>query len=84
MDTLKISQADVFFSGALDLLLEEAHLKVHNLDRAELEKVMQTLKWAKQLAQRMQQTWNTPDLPATEPQLVAAPKVKSTTKKGKA
>lgn len=82
MDSMKISQADVFFSGALDILLEEGNLKIHSVDRDDLEKITQTLKWVKQLAQRTQTVWNTPSTPASEPSLLAAPKVKQTTKKG--
>jgi hypothetical protein len=77
---MKILQGDVFFSGALDLLLEEGNLKVHNLDRDDLEKVVQTLKWIKAFHQRVQTAWNTPSVPATEPSLAAAPKVKSKAK----
>lgn len=84
MDNMKIYQADVFFSGALELLLEEGHLKVHNVDREELEKITQTLKWVKQLSQRFSTAWNTPATPAPEPAITAAPKVKSSTKKAKA
>jgi len=80
MNSLKINQADIFFSGALDLLLEEGNLKVHNLDRDDLEKVVQTLKWIKTFHQRAQTAWNTPETPATEPSIAAAPKVKSKAK----
>jgi hypothetical protein len=77
MDSMRISQADVFFSNALELLLEEGHLKVHNVDREDLEKIAQTLKWVKQFSARAQTAWSTPSTPAPEPVLLASPKSKS-------
>lgn len=76
MDSMKITQADVFFSQALDILLDESTLKIHNVDRDDLAKVIQTLNWVKQFAGRAKQAWDTPAAPAPEPILTAAPKVK--------
>ena len=81
MDSLKISQADVFFSNALEILIEEGHLKIHNVDREDLEKISQTLKWVKQLSTRVQTAWNTPVTPPTETKLEAAPIAKPRGKK---
>lgn len=83
MDTLKISQADVFFINALELLLEEGHLKIHNVDRDDLEKITQTLKWVKQFSTRAQTAWNTPVTPPTETKLDRAPVSKPRGKKAK-
>jgi hypothetical protein len=77
MDSMKISQADVYFSTALDLLLEEGNLKLHGVDREDLDKIAQTLKWVKQFSQRAQTAWNTPVTPPTETKLEGKPTKRS-------
>jgi hypothetical protein len=71
MKKMEITQADVFYAQALELLLSEGHLKIHDLDRDDLVKTVKTLEWVKHFAQKAQVAFN-----SVEPAPLAPPVVK--------